>query len=142
MRDRLPSQVYRDEADAASVFEYLISQYANPAGPPYVLGMESKEARELIGPVGFSPLDSDVEIGFAIEKRFQGQGPATEAVRAACDWAAKTFSLSCVIGITASSNHASRRVLLRSGFAPRGKAQMAFQGQKQCVVIFEFNLPG
>ncbi len=141
MRSWLPSQVYRDEAHAASVLAFLISQYNIPADPrigPYVLGVQVRNSGELVGHVGFSPLGEAVEVGFAIENAHQRKGIATEAVRAACEWAADTFSMATILGVTAARNRASQSVLLRVGFARQKEEVMRFQGVKQRVIFFAF----
>jgi RimJ/RimL family protein N-acetyltransferase len=141
MRTWLPSQVYRDEAHAASVLAFLISQYSIPADPkigPYVLAVQVGNADDLIGHVGFSPLGDAVEVGFAIERAHQKKGIATEAVRAACEWAADAFSIATVLGVTSAQNNAAQNVLLRAGFAPQKEEVMRFQGLEQPVIFFAF----
>lgn len=142
MRAWLPSQVYRDEAHAASVLDFLISQYSAPADPrvgPYVLGVQLRGSGELVGHVGLSPLGEAVEVGFAIEHSHQCKGIATEAVRAACHWASDVFSLQTILGITAERNVASQGVLLRAGFARQKDEVTRFQGVEQPVVFFAFS---
>jgi len=141
MRTWLPSQVYRGEAHAASALASLISQYNVPGDPrigPYVLGVQVRSAGELVGHVGFGPLGEVVEVGFAIESVHQRKGIATEAVRAACDWAADAFSIATIIGVTAAQNSASQGVLLRAGFVRQKEDVMRFQGQEQPVVFLAF----
>lgn len=139
MQTWLPSQVYRDEAHAAAVLESLISQYHVPGDPRtgvYVLGVQFRETGELIGHVGFCPWDDTVEVGFAIENAHQGKGIATEAVRAACEWAAGAFSLATILGVTSALNKASQGVLLRAGFTRQHEDTMNFQGREQPVIYF------
>jgi RimJ/RimL family protein N-acetyltransferase len=141
VRAWLPSQVYRDEAHAASVLAFLIACYTAPADPkagPYVLGVQVRSTGELVGHVGLSPLGAAVEVGFAIESCRHGQGIATDAVRAACHWASDVFSLDSILAVTAARNVASQRVLLRAGFARQKEAAMRFQGSRQRVVFFAF----
>lgn len=142
MRTWLPSQVYRDEAHAASVLASLIAQYSAPADPrlgPYVLGVQVRSAGELVGHVGFGPLGEAVEVGFAIESVHQRKGVATEAVRAACEWAADAFSIATILGLTAAHNSASQGVLLRAGFVRQKEEVMRFQGLEQPVIFFAFD---
>ncbi len=141
MRTWLPSQVYRDEAEAASVLAFLIAQYdtsGNPRTVPLVFGVQLRAAPELIGHVGLSPFDGSVEVGFAIEQSRQRKGFASEAVRAACEWAAAEFSLQNILGITAAKNIASQGVLLRAGFLRKSERVIELQGVVQPVVVFEF----
>jgi len=141
MRTWLPNQVYRDQAHAASVLASLISQYSVPGDPrigPYVLGVQVRSGGELVGHVGFGPLGEAVEVGFAIESVHQRKGVATEAVRAACEWATDAFSIATILGVTAAQNSASQSVLLRAGFARQKEEVMRFQGLDQPVVLFAF----
>ena len=141
MRTWFPSQVYRDEAHAASVLASLIAQYDEPGDPrmgPYVLGVQIRGTGELVGHVGFSALGDDVEIGFAVEHVHQGKGIATEAVRAACEWAAASFSIATILGVTAAQNKASQGVLLRAGFAWQKDDVICFQGREQHVMYFAY----
>lgn len=137
----LPSQVYRDEAHAASVLAHLIAQVADPADPrrgPYVLGIELLATGDLIGHVGLSPLGEGVEIGFAIERAQERRGYATEAVRAMCAWAIGTFPLFAILGVTDAGNTASQRTLVRAGFVRHNETVQRFQGREQPVVVFAF----
>ncbi len=143
MRTWLPSQVYRDEAHAASVLEFLASQYRilNPPIAPLVLGVQLRSSGELVGHVGLSRLGDSVEVGFAIEQCQQRKGLGTEAVRAMCEWAAAELSLPAIVGVTAAGNVASQGVLLRAGFVRKREQVMLLQGSEQPVIIFEFSPP-
>jgi len=141
MRTWLPSQVYRDQAHAASVLASLISHYSAPGDPrlgPYVIGIEAGSTGELVGHVGFGPLGKAVEVGFAIESAQQRNGIATAAVRTACEWAADAFSIATILGVTAVRNSASQGVLLRAGFVRQKEQVMRFQGVEQPVILFAF----
>src|SRR5688572_1026925 len=138
-RTWLPSQVYRDQAHAVAVLESLIRPYASPANPtlgPYVLAIEHRVDGTLLGHVGFSPLDDEVEIGFSIAQGHQGQGLATEAVIAATRWAFDSFGLERILGITSAANVASSRVLVRAGFVHEEDRVMNFQGTEQDVRVY------
>lgn len=139
----LPSQICRDEAHAADVLAFLIDQYASPGHPqhgPYVLAIEHRVDRSLIGHVGFSPLGPDVEIGFAIGQAYQGRGLAIEAITAAAHWAAHRFALKHILGIAAAANQASRHTLARAEFAYHGDQLRPFQGTMQTVSIYRFTI--
>ena len=137
-RTWLPSQLYDDEAHAGRSLEYLIDQYSNPGNPrlgPYVLLIEHKADRIVIGHVGFSRFDDDVEIGFAIAERYQRRGLATEAIVAASRWAFATFGLERILGLADAENIASRRTLVRAGFAYLEDKVMTFQGSDKAVSV-------
>lgn len=119
LRRFIPDQVYRDESHATEVARALIAFTDQPPDPrvrPYVLGVA--HAGELVGHVGLSAARGSVEVGYAIEDRWQGQGFATEAVRAMSDFALGALGLPEVLGVVAADNLSSRRVLEKAGFAP------------------------
>lgn len=119
MRCWIPDQVYRSENQTTEVLEYLMAQYSDlktPSQAPCLLGICLRITGELIGHVGLSPLRNQVEVGYAIEEKRQGSGYATEAVSAMTQWGHDTFALPTVLGVVASGNIGSCRVLEKSGF--------------------------
>jgi RimJ/RimL family protein N-acetyltransferase len=142
IRKWIPSQVYRDERHASAVLTFLISQYradVDPRVSPYVLGIELKSTKDLIGHVGLSPLHGEVEVGYAVERSQQGKGIATEAVHAMCNWAAAKLPNAALVGISVGENLPSQRVLLRAGFKHSGERTMHFQGTERTVLVFTYS---
>jgi len=138
-RAELPSQVYRDLDHAISELEFLMSQYSTPGDPrhgPYVLAIEHRASSSLIGHVGFSSLDEDVEIGFSIAEKYQRRGFASEAIVAASRWAFEAFALDRILGIASATNLASRRTLERARFVHEGDRAMRFQGIEKEVSVY------
>ena len=132
----LPSHVYSDLSHAKAAVAYLIGCYSSPGDAklgPYVLGIELLRTGELLGHVGFSPLDDEVEVSYAIAEGLRGHGYSVEALAEACGWAADAFALSSLTAVTASANVASRHVLDRAGFSHCGDKSMHFQGTEQEV---------
>lgn len=76
-----------------------------------------------IGDLCFKGLDPNgiTEIGYGILDDYQGQGYATEAVKAALDWALRDPTVTAVEAETDPGNMASQRVLEKCGFVPNGK---------------------
>ena len=143
-RTWLPSQVYRDHAHALSALAFLIGHYPTPGNPkhgPYVLAVEHRATGALIGHVGFSPLDDEVEIGFSIAQDYQRQGLATEAILAATRWVFESFELDAIVAVTSAANHASKRALARARFAYQGDKSMNFQGVVQDVSVYSLSRP-
>jgi len=138
-RTWLPSQILEDESQARSVVEFLISKHSDPGNPklgPYVLAIEHRADRALIGHVGFSPFEDDVEVGFAIGERYQRRGLATEAVAAASRWVLDMFALERILGVASAVNNASISTLVRAGFIPQNERIMSFQGAEQLVAVY------
>lgn len=140
LRMWLPDQVYESESDALDVLQYLVEKCRDPGTPtlgPYVLGVCIRGARGLIGHVGLSPLRGEVEIGYAIEDRHQGKGYASEAVRAMSEWALERFALPRILGIVATDNVASCRVLERAGFLLVDESESTLHGRPGLVRRYE-----
>jgi [ribosomal protein S5]-alanine N-acetyltransferase len=140
MRRWIPDQVYRDEQHAEQVARALMDftdRAAEPRTFPYVLGIEHKDS--LIGHVGLSPARGSVEIGYAIEDRYQGIGLATEAVTAMSGWGLEHLGLPEVLGIVAVDNTPSCRVLEKSGFV---RVSESLDGRSQPVVIYRRTISG
>lgn len=85
--------------------------------------IESKTAgRETLGVVliGFEPGDREPELGFALRAAQEGKGYATEAARAARDYARTTLRLPSLVSYVAPGNARSLAVLRRLGASPDG----------------------
>ena len=75
-----------------------------------------------IGDLCFKGLaDGRVEIGYGILPEYRGCGYATEAVRAAVEWALEQIGVNAVEAETERDNTSSQRVLEKVGFVPTGK---------------------
>jgi ribosomal-protein-alanine N-acetyltransferase len=115
----IPDQVYHNKQQAREVINYLCSQYEDPGNPlsgPYVLGVCLAETQELVGHVGLSPFMGSVEIGYAIEDKYQRQGYATKAVNLMSEWGLQQFELSQILGVVSIDNIVSCRVLEGANF--------------------------
>lgn len=140
----LPSHVYADAPAAVAAMNFLISSYTSPGDPrlgPYVLAIEHVSSSKLLGHVGFSPLDGDVEVSYAIAESHRGLGLGAKALFAGTDWVRRTFSLPKVVAITATANTASRRILERSGYTFVRDERMLFQGAEEHVSRYEWTSP-
>jgi len=140
MRKWIPDQVYKDESHAKDVINFLCSQYSNKSAPqekPYVLGVELKKTHELIGHVGLSQTDDGVEIGYAIEDKHQEKGYATEAVSAISDWAFANLNLPAILGIVASENKGSFKVLEKSKFKLVEEKERQYLGKNRLCRIYK-----
>lgn len=133
LKKRIPDQVYRNEREAADVLRFFIAQYAAaaPRSAPFVLAVCVAESGELVGHLGCSPLDDEVEIGYAIAMAHQGRGLATECVSAAPPRAIAAFGLPSIVGVVATDNVASCKVLERSGFKLESEGERALHGRVQ-----------
>jgi RimJ/RimL family protein N-acetyltransferase len=141
----LPSHVYPSLEDASSRLGFLISCYSAPGHPqrgPYVLAVEHKDKGGLLGHVGFSPFDDEVEVSYAIAESSRRLGYGSEALLHACNWLAGTFAVSRVLALTASANVTSRRLLDRASFVHENDAVMKFQGHEHEVSRYCWHAPG
>ena len=135
-RHWLPSHVYPTLEDASSRLGFLISCYSAPGHPqhgPYVLAVERVDSRQLLGHVGFSPLDDEVEVSYAIPESARGSGFGAEALDHACLWLGRAFNLPSVTAITDLENIPSRRLMERTHFVHLQDETMRFQGVPRVV---------
>ncbi len=126
---------------ARGVLRYLIAHYDNPVAPrqaPFVLGVCLHEGGDLVGHVGLSPAADAVEIGYAIADAYQGRGIASSAVAAMTELGLRTFALDAVVGIVATGNAASCRVLEKVRFALVGEATRPMHGVTQSVRTYRW----
>lgn len=112
----IPNQVYDDIDEAKETLEYLISLY-DTNQYPYVMAIDLKSNNEYIGHIGLSKISQGIEIGYFISEKHQGNGYATEAVKVFCEWSKVEFNLDTICGITLPDNIASKKVLIKCGFA-------------------------
>lgn len=136
IRKWIPDQVYTDERNAYEVLQYLIAQYGNekaPAQAPCVLGVVLKSSSELIGHVGLSPLGSQIEIGYAIEAKYQNRGYASQAVAAMANWGIQCLSLPLIVGLVSAENVSSCKVLEHAGFSVATEAMGQLDDRKGIV---------
>ncbi|MBQ3386396.1 MAG: GNAT family N-acetyltransferase [Eggerthellaceae bacterium] len=66
------------------------------------------------------PNDGVPEIGYGILDEHQGQGYATEAVKAVLTWAFAQHGVTAIEAETDPGNASSQRVLAKCGFVPNG----------------------
>ncbi len=118
----LPDQVYQDYEEAAQVVEFLIrsSEVIDIENGPYVLGV-ILNGDELIGHVGASRIEEGIEIGYAIEKKYQGFGYAQKAVFQMLQLFELNTNTNELYGIVDLENEASKKVLEKCGFSRSGQ---------------------
>ena len=129
----VPDEVFETPEDARETVAFLMSRYGGTEGP-LVYPVLTKDGGENIGYVQMVPLDGGRwEIGYHIAKRHTGKGYASEAVRAFLPAMAEALGTGEVYGVCLSENAASRRVLLKCGFAPVFEGFGEYQGEERRV---------
>ncbi|MGW2295656.1 GNAT family N-acetyltransferase [Streptomyces violaceorubidus] len=74
--------------------------------------------------------DGGARLGYRVAERVAGRGVATATVQELCRTAPATHGLRTLRAATAHDNHASQKVLVKSGFVPVGPADPADLGGK------------
>ncbi len=90
------------------------------------------------GPIGMTGFhraeDRHAELGYWLGRTFRGRGFATEAVRAALDWAKEEWGRRAMLSGHFADNPASGRVLDKTGFLYTGEVRQRFSlGRGQAV---------
>ena len=110
--------------------------------------METREGNIRIGDLGFKgpAVSGSVEIGYGINKEFEGQGYTTEAAQAMVDWALEEENVLFVEAEADENNAASIHILEKLGFTMYGygeegprfvkpKSETAFTSIGMCLGI-------
>ena len=112
----IPNEVYADMQTSKENVEFILSTYEK-SDFPYVYIVVLKNTDEYIGHVSLSEIPEGIEIGYAICEKYQGNGYATEIVKAYVAWGKKELGLEKIYGVIYSDNSASKKVLENAGFA-------------------------
>lgn len=143
LKEWIPDQVYKDEAEARNILEFLIAQYEFSIEPilrPFVMAVETKTG-QLIGHVGLSARGDEVEIGYAIGEKNAGKGFATQAVECVSKWATSSLNIERIIGIVASENVGSGRVLEKAGYSLISEKEVPYLGKVRKCREYRFVPP-
>ncbi len=92
-----------------------------------------REDSKIIGSLGFrgAPQNGEVELGYGIHPEYEGNGYASEAVKAAVDWAFGQPEVYFIVAETEPENKASQRVLEKLGFAPVAQGEEGPRFEKE-----------
>ncbi len=119
LRDRFPHPY--TEANARDYIERVIDS----AATSFAIAVDGAA----VGGVGVHPQDDIhrlcAEVGYWLAEPFWGRGIASEALRAATDWAFTALDLQRVFGMVFDGNPASVRVLEKAGFEREARLRRA-----------------
>ena len=108
------------EADARQ-FVALVARQDRTCERTFVIDHASDG---VVGAIGFHrPPGAPLEMGYWIGRPHWGQGYATEAARAALQWAGADWGRRMVVGGHFADNPASAQVLIKAGFLYTGEVQ-------------------
>lgn len=103
----------------------------NISSTDLLLGICRIEDDEHIGNIKLGPISSahlHAAIGLLVgERRYWGQGYATEAIRGLSEYAFKALRLNKLFAGCYASNEASRRAFLRAGYVEEGRFSQHWQ---------------
>jgi len=89
-------------------------------------GLILKKSAEFIGTIGtsnFLPDEKSIDFGYVLNKKYWGNGFATEAAIAICDFAFQLENIEHLRAYVFQENLPSQRVLEKCGFINRGAAK-------------------
>ena len=124
-----------------SVRDFVAEQRANP--DVFLLRMALAQDDTHIGNIKLGPINrhhASAQISLLIgDRAFQGQGLATEAIRAVSEWGFATLALARIEGGCYADNLGSLRAFLKSGYTVEGfrrAAVVAVDGTRQGAFWF------
>ena len=90
----------------------FIQSYDDDHSYPWVMDVEDI----VVGTIGaYDYTGSRIEVGFSVDRNWQGRGFATEAVKKVLEYLTENEGIPCVTAWCAEENTGSRRVLEKSG---------------------------
>lgn len=118
VRKWFPNECYADPAEALEAARFFADCVDN-GRLPFVLGVELKETKELIGDTGISEVEGnpeESEVGYCIGQKYRGRGYATELLNAVSGFAAARLGIRAIYGRVVHGNEASAKVLEKCGY--------------------------
>ena len=118
VRKWFPNECYADVEEALDAIRFYVDCVDN-GHLPFVLGVELKETRELIGDTGISEVDGkpdEAEIGYCIGEKYRGKGYASELLDAISGFVVSRFGIRAICGRVVHGNEASSKVLEKGGY--------------------------
>lgn len=127
--------------DAGMVAPFLADLGRKAAnGEAYVMLMERRLDREVIGAIGFEHKDGGAEIGYWVAKPYWGSGYATEAALRLLRLIFRNFDMPWVAAEVLPENVASIRVLEKLGFASEGEVARELPARGRSASLVRYRL--
>lgn len=131
----VPDEVFETVEDAAETIEFLMNCYKTGDGP-LVYPILLKNGAN-IGYVQAVPFENSTwEIGYHIGADYTKKGYATEAVKAFLPVIMKQLNINEMTGVCLADNHASVKVMERSGFVKTFEGTGNYQGEQRRICKF------
>ena len=131
----VPDEVFETVEDAAETIEFLMNCYKTGDGP-LVYPILLKNGAN-IGYVQAVPFENATwEIGYHIGADYTKKGYATEAVKAFLPVIMKQLNINEMTGVCLADNHASVKVMERSGFVKTFEGTGNYQGEQRRICKF------
>ena len=135
----VPDEVFETVEEVAETVAFLMGCYESGDGPlvyPVLLKDET-----CIGYVQAVPMeDGSWEIGYHIGGDYTKQGYATEAVKAFLPVILPKLGITQIAGICLADNHASVKVMERSGFVKEFEGIGNYQGEDRKICKYRYTL--
>ena len=129
-----------DPATVRRQIEEMADRLPGEPGGWVQFTVEERGGGRLVGDVGLSPADGEdgvILVGYTIDPAFQGNGYATEAVRALVAYAFDTLGADVVRAYASAENIPSHRVVEKSGLVLMERFEGEDEGVKWSGVRYE-----
>ena len=132
-RKYVPDEVFETYEDASSVVHFLMENYKTNVCP-LVFAIFTNEGNHNIGYVQLVEIPDGYEIGYHIAKSYTNQGYATEAVNLFLKYLKDNSDIDKIYGIALAINHASQKVLKKTGFELIFEGMSLYQGKRRKII--------
>ncbi|WP_318378145.1 GNAT family protein [Enterobacter sp.] len=117
----------RSHADIHDAFDSRLPLWS-PGSPHWLcLMVFDRATQQPLGVTGYIHREDDcAEVGFLFIPQAHGKGIGYESLRAVCDYAFHDGGIRRMIATVTAGNHASKRLLEKTGFVQEGELREAF----------------
>lgn len=136
-------QTHKSVKDSAGYMDFCLETYKKDSS--YQWGIELKETGELFGNISVVKMDEDlnaVELGYAIGRRFWGNGYAAEAVKAVIAFLFEEVGVNRIAARHDTNNPNSGKVMRKAGMEYEGTLRRGGrnnQGIVDCAIYSVLN---
>ena len=132
-RKYVPDEVFETYEEASSVVHFLMENYKTDVCPK-VFAIFTNKGNHNIGYVQLVEIPDGYEIGYHIAKSYTNQGYATEAVNLFLGYLKDNTDIDKIYGIALAINHASQKVLKKTGFELIFEGMSLYQGKRRKII--------
>jgi RimJ/RimL family protein N-acetyltransferase len=102
-------------SESKAIIEHFLQKWSE--GSEFCWFLFTRSENELIGSIAARMQQHEIDLGYALARKYWRRGLMVEAIDTVTNWAFAQYSISRVRAVCDIENHASARVLEKAGFS-------------------------